>query len=391
MTPDPPLYALPDPMPWSALAGPLARAEDTLARLDERLRASPVREGWIARTHFSESCAALWLEGELVHLEDLVLHDVGMDVRAPTHALIRAHAILRARRRISAERPGWALSSAGLAALRGEVDVGAGKDEGRAAGQRSSGAATGSARNDEPDDDDFDGARIADEAANLPDASLASEFAAFDALIARSQRVLDGQLAASPRPRDPLVYDLDWNEQERLQAWRIARDQTRDLPPLLASALLWEAWARVAPLQHRPWLGNLLVAAHLREAQKTKAHLVCLNAGLRLVSRQRRRAEDRTGRLIVWCDGVAAASEAGMKDHDRWLLTRRQLERKLVGRRSTSHLAALIDLVLAHPIANANLIARELGVTPRAAQNLVAELGLREATGRGRYRAWGIL
>jgi hypothetical protein len=95
--------------------------------------------------------------------------------------------------------------------------------------------------------------------------------------------------------------------------------------------------------------------------------------------------------LVAWCEAVAAAAETGMKDHDRWLLARQLLERKLAGRRSTSHLAALIDLVLAHPIASAGLIAKELGVTPRAAQNLVAELGLREATGRGRYRAWGIL
>ena len=40
---------------------------------------------------------------------------------------------------------------------------------------------------------------------------------------------------------------------------------------------------------------------------------------------------------------------------------------------------------------SAGLIARELKVTPRAAQDLVAELSLREMTGRGRYRAWGIL
>jgi hypothetical protein len=37
------------------------------------------------------------------------------------------------------------------------------------------------------------------------------------------------------------------------------------------------------------------------------------------------------------------------------------------------------------------MIADEFEVTPRAAQNLVAELGLREMTGRGRYRAWGVL
>jgi hypothetical protein len=47
--------------------------------------------------------------------------------------------------------------------------------------------------------------------------------------------------------------------------------------------------------------------------------------------------------------------------------------------------------MLARPIASAGMIAAELKITPRAAQDLVAELGLREATGRGRYRAWGIL
>ncbi len=78
-------YALPDSLPWTALASPLARAEDALARLDERLRASPIKEGWAARAHFLDAAAALWLEGELVPIEDLVLHDAGMDVRAPTH------------------------------------------------------------------------------------------------------------------------------------------------------------------------------------------------------------------------------------------------------------------------------------------------------------------
>ena len=45
-------------IPWDMLAAPLAVAEDAVARLDERLRNSPVREGWIARTHFSDACAS---------------------------------------------------------------------------------------------------------------------------------------------------------------------------------------------------------------------------------------------------------------------------------------------------------------------------------------------
>jgi len=38
---------------------------------------------------------------------------------------------------------------------------------------------------------------------------------------------------------------------------------------------------------------------------------------------------------------------------------------------------------------SAGMIAQELGI-PGAPQDLAAELGLREVTGRGRYRAWRI-
>ena len=82
-------YEIPDPLPWTQIVGPLAAADDALARLDERLAKSPIRDGWIARTHFMDACASLWLEGELVHLEDLVLHDANMDVCTPTHELTR--------------------------------------------------------------------------------------------------------------------------------------------------------------------------------------------------------------------------------------------------------------------------------------------------------------
>ncbi|RVD07627.1 hypothetical protein EN749_34515, partial [Mesorhizobium sp. M7A.F.Ca.ET.027.02.1.1] len=67
------------------LIGPVSRATEALARLDERLARSPVRDGFVERQHFADAAAALWLEGELVHLEDLVLHDAHMDTRAPTH------------------------------------------------------------------------------------------------------------------------------------------------------------------------------------------------------------------------------------------------------------------------------------------------------------------
>ncbi|NTA13796.1 helix-turn-helix domain-containing protein, partial [Agrobacterium tumefaciens] len=37
------------------------------------------------------------------------------------------------------------------------------------------------------------------------------------------------------------------------------------------------------------------------------------------------------------------------------------------------------------------MVAKTLEVTPQAARRIVLELGLREMTGRGRFRAWGIV
>jgi hypothetical protein len=51
----------------------------------------------------------------------------------------------------------------------------------------------------------------------------------------------------------------------------------------------------------------------------------------------------------------------------------------------------LIGLVMARPLVSAGIIAAELGISARAAQDMVRDLGLREMTGRGRYLAWGVL
>src|SRR5208283_4545718 len=116
-------YKFPIPLPWPTIVGPLGAAEDALSRLDERLRVSPIREGWIARTHFFDACASAWIDGELLLIEDLVLHDASMDIRSPTRELTRTHAVLRARRRILLEAPQWALSPSGLNALTGRAAV----------------------------------------------------------------------------------------------------------------------------------------------------------------------------------------------------------------------------------------------------------------------------
>jgi len=351
--------------------GALAAAEDALARLDERIRSSPIAEGFIARTHFQDACASLWLIGELLSLEDLVLHDARMDIHSPTHALTRAQTVLRARRRIAGAAPEWALSQEGLAALRGDGDGGTRE-------------AVGAGEGDGPEYDEApgspgDGGR------------LAGELAAIDHVLSRSTKILADGAAPAALLRNPLVYDPDAEEDEKLEAWRRAAVAAQPEPPLLAAALLWNAWDSDPPLARQAWLGPLLVSAVLRARQKTRAHLACVNLGLRCVPREQRRSPDQATRLAAFLDAIVAGAGAGMKDHDRWQLARKQLEGKLTGRRSSSKLPALVELILARPVASAGMLAAALGVTPRAAQTMAAELGLREMTGRGRYRAWGIL
>jgi hypothetical protein len=207
----------------------------------------------------------------------------------------------------------------------------------------------------------------------------------------RGSKILAGGATRAALLRNPLVYDPDAEEDERLEAWRRAATAVQSDSPLLAAALLWDAWDSDPPLARQAWLGPFLVAAMLREWRKTRAHLACVNSGLRCIPHERRRSRDRAERLAAFLEAIAAGAEAGMKDHDRWLLARRSLEGNLKSRHSSSKLPALVEFVLARPIASAGMIAAALGVTPRAAQTIVAELGLREMTGRGRYRAWGIL
>ena len=377
-------------IPWQALSAPLARAEDALARLDQTLAKSPIRAGWSARSHFTDAAASLWLDGSLIALEDLVLHDARMDVRAPTHDLVRAHAVLRARRRIAVADPGWALSPAGLDILRGRVvpDT-APPIQGTAAPKGADEGRSGAADEEETL---FAGPDEADDADPLD-----AELAALDALIARSNRVLaDPGLAgarARPEPENKaiILHDLDWDEEARLAEWRDGPRQTDSCPPVLAAALAMQAWHAIEPLQHAPWLGRLLVPALLKARGKTRSHLLSLNSGLKAISRDRRTHRDPAIRLLAVIEAVRAAADQGLEDHDRWLLARELLRRKLVGRRITSKLPALIEMVMRRPLLSAGLIAAELGISARAARTMVAELGLREATGRGCYRAWGVL
>ncbi|MFA1624038.1 RHE_PE00001 family protein [Rhizobium mongolense] len=355
-----------------------ALAEDMLARLDERVARSPVGAGFAERGHFFDAASALWVAGELVHVEDLVLHDAHMDSRTPSHELTIAHAVLRARRRIWTADPIWALSGAGLNVL-----AGAGlEDAGRAPEVRSTLAS--------PEEEKDEG-----------EALLSMELAEIDAVLARSQRLLDTHLGRGSKveerpketPADPLGLfgDDEWDEAQRLSDWRAVIPLAEELPAALGAAVLFEAWERTEPLRRQHWLGGLLVSSYLRSRGKVASHLFSFYAGLKVIRHERRRSRDRATRLLAFLEAMRESAAAGLKDMDRLSLARTQMELRFRDRRSNSSLPQLAEFVLSRPMVSSTMVARQLRVTSRGALNLLNEIGIREITGRGRYRAWGII
>ncbi|MBG0812353.1 DUF1612 domain-containing protein [Methylosinus sp. H3A] len=341
----------------------IGAAEDALARLDERLRGNPFRDGWIARANFGEACANLYLAGELVHLEDLMLHDAETDVRGAPHELVRAHAVLHERRRIAAAAPGDWLARRLDAPRRQESP-------------------------DEPESSPCPNV--------VDDDPLAAEFAVIDAAIASSSRLLRDGVASSrspasaPIPGRELVYSEDWDEGAALADWRAICSQTDELAPVLAAAVAYETWCEIQPLQREAWMGSLLVADLLRARGKAQAHLPSLDVGLIAIPRARRRHKARATRILAVLEAISASSRAGLAELDR-LSTEANLLRRRVGRRrGNSKLPALAEMVLSRPLVTGALVAGELRVSKRAALGMISTLGLRELTGRKHFRAWSI-
>jgi hypothetical protein len=378
-------------LPIQSLLRPVSDAGVALARLDERIARSTVGAGWLERMHFADACASLWIDGELVHLEDLVLHDATKDIRTPTHELTIARDVLLSRRRIAGHPAAWALSPEGINSLRGRAWPA------QALPEASQALAEGAGRAFENKDHapEVKVPTGAGEGAEIDDRDpLAAELAAIDAVLARSETALADAKVPRPartREKDPLVYDLDWDEDARIEEWRVVLAETEGMPPVLRAIVLLDAWNMLQVLEHAPWLGRLLAASRLRQGGVTSAaHLAAVNLGLRSIPVDRRRHPHRETRLLAIANGLIAAAETGLKEHDRLALARQMMERKLIGRRTSSKLPELIELVMARPLVHAGTIAKALDVTPQAALRIVGELGLREMTGRGRFRAWGV-
>ena len=368
---------------WLDLAGPLDRAGRALTRADERLRRTPTLEDGVrSRSHLFDTCASMALDGDLVHLEDLVLHDAGTDRRAPTHELTRAARLLALRRRIDRQSPETVLSRSGVLTLIGRQAREPGPGDAAADVRGRGGAA--------PD--------------GGPGRALETEdvlFAEIDAVLERSRQLAQGTVPAPRLSTSRGAVDLQSHEtgvsgrRDRLDAWLAVLNAAAAfrIPPVLTAALLLDAWQLLQPLDTWPELGRLVSAAFLKR-EVTTSHLPILSVGLRKSPFRWRRRDPFQTRISGLLTGFEKAAQDTMDQLDRLSIAQEQLTRHCQACRSHSRLPEFAQMFLSRPLVTIPMARRDLGVTAAAVDRMIRQLGPalpRELTGRERYRAWGIL
>ena len=389
-------------------------------RLDERLaRSEPVlADGVRARAELFEAQALAHLSGELVSLEDLVLHDAGMDVRAPSTGVVRAARVLTERRSLARRAPEAVLAPEALSRLIGVMDesgqVKARDEQTGPAAAAVSAAARPPASGpwdmpkpfaddglwpDPDESDDGDGLELPDdeegEALDQGRSRAATgDLAAIDALLARTGRLI-GAFERPPPETAPLrLRDPDYGASSRLMAWLDALKAAEDAPAVLATAIALDAWLILEPAERGGEVGFALAATILRQRDIAAHHLPALGLGYRKGRFRWSPHQAQAVRLAGLIEAIHDSAQLADSHLKRLTLAREVMARRCEGRRGNSKLPQLVDLFMAAPLVTVQLATEKLKVTQQAVEVMLRELGPslpRELTGRKRYRAWGIV
>jgi hypothetical protein len=188
-------------------------------------------------------------------------------------------------------------------------------------------------------------------------------------------------------------YETERHEEERLEEWRRVLRQSERMPPLLAAALVWDAWLQLQPEQRGAWRAPLLAALLLKSREKTRHFLLPLDTGQRHSSHMLHARHNLAARIAVFLDWTITAADRANKELDKLVLAEKLLQEQVKGRRKNSRLPQLAELLLAKPLISVPMAAKALKVSKQAVEAMLKELGPlpRELSGRGRYRVWGIM
>jgi hypothetical protein len=307
-----------DSLSIDAVLQSFAAAQAAVSRLDERARHFPWRAAWMQRMLFHEACACQRMEGDLVHLEDLVLLDGNAFSGAPSMTLSSALEVLKIWRAAEAGEAGSVLRAArpGLA-----------------------------------------------DAAPLQDSGAASELGA------------------------PALNSA------HLEAWRRIEAESRKRPALIAAAMVWDAWLELLPESRSSWRATLLAALTLKSRGLTPNLLLPLDTGWCVSEYRRRPGEEFTARIAGFLGWAEAAAEEGQKEFDSLVLAEKLLRSSLRGRRSSSRMPKLAELLLELPFVSVALAAKVLGVSRQGAHAMLEQLGApaHKLTDRKRCNVWSVM
>jgi hypothetical protein len=195
----------------------------------------------------------------------------------------------------------------------------------------------------------------------------------------------------------------DWL-QSRMRTPEDMRDALEDaLQPSILSA--WEtlspvhAAADIIATWHRSRAadcigaaaGRALAMAWLYRAGLTSSYYLLPSIGF-LGAASDYRPDLRASWPELFLKACGRAAEWGFKLHSHLTLAHRRLHEAAPQRRSTSHMAALIDLLISTPALSATAASRNLGITPHGARAMLDALEDRrlvhEVTERGSFRLY---
>jgi len=303
-----------------------------LARLDERLAGAPevVRAGWMRRTLVYEACASLRLDGMYVSAHDLVLRLNDTLDRAADQDIQRATDIHGMLSTLIRRNPRHLFNPERLVALTR--------------------------------------LRLQNRVVDHPDLP----------------GWLQGRIHSPQEMREALEDAL---QPSVISVWE-------SLPPLHAAAEIIATWHRSRAADRiGAAAGRALAMAWLYRAGLTSSYCFLPSIGFLGAA-----SEYRPDLAVSWPElflkACGRAAEWGFKLHGHLTLAHRRLSDAAPRSRSTSHMAALIDLLITTPAVSALAASRSLRITPHAARAMLNALEdrrlVREVTGRGSFRLYAV-